>query len=457
MGIFGVICCSALILFSKSAAELIIPDTIAADQYAYYVSTTQTVLVIVAFALLFVPILSFYRGFYQGLRDLRVYAKTQVLEQLIRISFLLGAGAFCVYILHLEQIWSVYMATVSTSLAAVGTIVYFVIYDRRNLNEMVTPPQAGAVSRSSREIFKEFMSFAVPYLTAAIITNSGSIFVLLMFSTGMQAYGTPGVEITVLQGLIDYQAAKLTMIPQIFASGFSLALIPHITTALTLGDEKGARQLISKALVTVNYLAIPIIIFMALFAKEIFYIMYGNYYLADGASILSKCLVLMLLFIIVSVLQSIMLSLRMHKQYIFIDCAELLLVIVSFEPALASLGVNGYFVVYSAKYLIFIVIATYLIIKRTGLRLRPIFEKVTEAFVGCLPMLLLVAVLNWGNYDITSGSRLVTTAITGVLALSCMAAYLYITGKFNLPQQYLDLQPSFGGLVSKVKELVHKN
>lgn len=452
MSVFGVLCCGALIMFSQSAAKLIIPDTIAAADYAYYLSNTQTVLIIVAFALLFVPILSFYRGYYQGLKEIKVYAKTQVMEQLIRVCFLLGAGALCVYGFGMERIWSVYMATASTSVAAIGSILYFIFYDKRTLPNLVTPPKETEVGRTKKQVFIELMTFAIPYLIAAIITNSSSIFVMLMFSSGMKAHGTDGEQIIILQGLINYQAAKLIMIPQIFASGFSLAIIPHITTALTLNEEKGAKELISKALTTVNYLAVPIVAFMALFSREIFYIMYGNYHLDDGASILAKSLMLMLLFIIVTVLQSIILSMRMHKQYIIIDTVELLFVILTFHTFLEKLGVNGYYLVYAVKHLIFIGTTLFMIQRRTNMAFRPIIEKVMESWVGCLPMLVLVAILTWGNYDITSGSRLYTLLFTGIIGVVTMLCYVYITGKFKLPQQLLGIEPTIAG----IKKMIHQ-
>jgi len=455
MGIFGVISCGALIMFSRTAAGMIIPDTVPASEYSYYIATTQTVLIIVAFALLFVPILSFYRGFYQGMRDMRVYARTQVLEQLIRVAFLLGAGALCYYVLDMDQIWTVYMAVASTSIAAVGSIIYFIFYDRRHIGEVTASMPADRRPLSGKAVFKELMAYAIPYFIAAIITNSSSMFVLLMFASGMQAYGTDGVQITVLQGLIDYQSAKLTMIPQIFASGFALALVPHITTALTLGDEKGARDLVTKALDMVNYLAVPVVAFMAVFAREIFYVMYGAYHLDDGASILSKALLLMLLLIFVTVLQSILLSMRMQKAYVIIDTVELAFILLTFHYFLAHLGVNGYFLVYAVKYLIFIAASLYLIVGRTNLRLRPLAERFGQAWVGCLPMLLLAAALDWGHYDVTSGSRLVTLAVIAVLGLITMAGYLLITGRFGLPQYLFGIELTPAGIKGLINRIIH--
>ena len=75
--VLGVVCCFIMIAFSKILAIQIIPSELQSSSYLHY---TQIVLIILAFALVFVPYLSYYRGVYQGLKEMKVYAFTQVLE-----------------------------------------------------------------------------------------------------------------------------------------------------------------------------------------------------------------------------------------------------------------------------------------------------------------------------------------------------------------------------------------
>ena len=57
-------------------------------------------------------------GFYQGLKDLKVYAESQVIEQMARVAALLWAWCAVVYVLHLPRIFAIYMAVLSTSIGA---------------------------------------------------------------------------------------------------------------------------------------------------------------------------------------------------------------------------------------------------------------------------------------------------------------------------------------------------
>ena len=85
----------------------------------------RTSFIILSLALFLVPILYSYRSFYQGLKDLRVYANSQVIEQMTRVAALLGLGAFVVYVLHLDRIFAIYMAVLSTSIGAGVAILYY--------------------------------------------------------------------------------------------------------------------------------------------------------------------------------------------------------------------------------------------------------------------------------------------------------------------------------------------
>lgn len=84
-----------VILFSTPLAALVMPDNGGAS-----VETMRIVLILISFALFFVPILSSLRGFYQGLKHMEIYSLSQVLEQLVRVGFLLSFSAFAVYVLN---------------------------------------------------------------------------------------------------------------------------------------------------------------------------------------------------------------------------------------------------------------------------------------------------------------------------------------------------------------------
>lgn len=140
------------------------------------VAILRNVFMILSLAVVCVPFLSSFRGFYQGLKDLKSYAFSQVLEQLTRVVSLLALGAFFVYILDMNNIFAVYMAVLSTSLAAIAAIAYYLIYDRKHYQ----PIKELARHQTSRpkevgELFQELLLFGLPYLITALLGNSMNI------------------------------------------------------------------------------------------------------------------------------------------------------------------------------------------------------------------------------------------------------------------------------------------
>ncbi len=448
MMVFGVLSCIALILFSEPFARLVIPDGVTDD----YITKTQTVIIIVSFALLWVPMLSYYRGFYQGLKEMKVYAFTQVLEQIIRVAFLLSASCILVYVFDMDQIWAAYMGVVSTSVSAIGTLIYFLFFDRRYMAEY----KSDVVLKSrytTKEIFKELMGYAIPYLVSAVFSYSSGFVLLLEFSTGMELYGTDPYLITTYQGIINYEANKLTSIPQAIGTGFALAVIPHISEALAKEHDDEVGKLVQKSLETINYLAVPLIIFMIFFSKEIYYVMYGSADIEYGPWIVMKYLEIQVLYVPCLALSSILVSLKMRKVFIILSIFQLVWVAGTLIPWLAGFGVNGFFICKGIEYLIFFIGAMVAINSKYKLGIKDLFKHCCYGWIGMLPMLIVVAVIGNIGFDITTQSRIITLIYGCVMGVLCLGLYALITAKLDIPQRLLGIDisaDSIGRLVNKI-------
>lgn len=431
--VLGCVCCIFMIAFSKILAIKIIPSEL---QSTSYLHNTQIVLIILAFALIFVPYLSYYRGIYQGMKKVKIYAFTQVLEQIVRIAFLLSASSLCVYAFNLDRIWAAYMGVASTSISAICTIIYFISCDKK----MNIPEIDGMSNLTEKEIFKELVEAAVPYLLSSLMFSSSGMFVLLAFSSGLEAYGTDGKLITIYQGIINYQASKISSIPMIIMSGFCLVIIPHITEAVTNSDNKTVIQLIHKVLETVNYLSVPIVCFMIFFSKEIYYIMYGNYYLDIGASLLMKSLACQLLLNLSGVLSSLMIAIQLRKKYLFLETVRLIFMLLIFKTFLSKFGVNGYFLALASEYILLIVGSLYIINLHYDLYFRDLFDNFSKSWLGCIPMFILVALLkNLFNLSFTESSRFITLILTGIMFVICIGLYILITYKLKIVERLFDI------------------
>lgn len=89
------------------------------------------VLCILAVAIFLVPILSSYRGFIQGRKEMEEYAFSQAFEQIFRVGFLLSAACLLVYGFHMDRVWALYGAVLSTSVAALAGIIQISKFSRK--------------------------------------------------------------------------------------------------------------------------------------------------------------------------------------------------------------------------------------------------------------------------------------------------------------------------------------
>lgn len=267
---FGVISMLFLVLFSGMISYLQIEPE--------YVDTLRNSYLLLSIALIFVPMLSAGRGFYQGLKEMEVYALSQTLEQLVRVAFVLCAGAICVFLFHMDQVWAAYFGVMSTSIAALIALLHLRFFDRKRMPEIrrLAKEQACSSYSDKKELMKEMVLIAFPYLVMAAFGYSDMIINSLFLNNGLMEFGYSAKSSQLMSGVITGQIQKLMSIPMVLAPGFSAAIIPHLTVNVAKKDWKQVRHNIDDCLSSVMYIGIPISFCLVAFAVPIYYVMYGG-------------------------------------------------------------------------------------------------------------------------------------------------------------------------------------
>ena len=243
---------------------------------------------ILSLAIFFVPVLSALRGFYQGRKEMEQYAFSQAFEQLFRVGFLLSISCLFVYALGLDRKWALYVSVLSTSVAAIAGIAQFLAFDKKKKleieNEAKEEPQTG-ITQSA--LFKEMFMLAIPYMISAIFGYSQQIFNAILLPTGLHLHQYNEQTISTIISATNYVGVKITAIPMILAPGFTAAIIPHITEALTKNDLCKTRKNVIDCINVVLCIGIPVSFCIFLYAGPINYTLFytenlsmSNYVLA---------------------------------------------------------------------------------------------------------------------------------------------------------------------------------
>ena len=132
---------------------------------------------ILSLAIFLVPVLSAFRGYYQGLKEMEEYAFSQALS----------AACLVVYAFGWDKKYALYAAVMSTSVATIAAISQFAYFDRKHqcaVDEMVQ--RQTTRSHSAKKIFREILVLAIPYLVVAILGNIDQVFNGFLLPTGLK-------------------------------------------------------------------------------------------------------------------------------------------------------------------------------------------------------------------------------------------------------------------------------
>lgn len=445
---FGFIMMIFVILFATPLAKLVLPDS------GNDVNTMRMVLILISFALFFVPILSSTRGFYQGLKHMEVYALSQVLEQIARVAFLLIASALAIYVFNAGHVWALYFGVISTSVAAILAILHIKLYDKKQMKEIrrLAKMQKVAGNNDKKEILKELVFIAFPYLLVAILGYSDTIINTLFLNLGLGAHGESDSQILLISGTINYGVLKLMSIPMILAPGFSSAIIPHITTALTNRDFKLVRKNIRDCVDIVLYIGLPISFCLFVYAKPIYGILFppaNPKNLELCAQILSWFSIEAFLNTIAPIFTALLMSVGLRR----LNLRNLgIMVAIKFiiaYPLLATFGYPGIVMSSIVSIGIFLVLDGRALSKHYQVSWKYTFHKLSIILLAMVALYGVAKGLDWMGLKGYGAGRMLSLLQLAISGIISMSVYFAITYAFQIPQTILHLD--FSKLKRKLK------
>ena len=465
---FGTFAMLLVIVFSSPLAKMVLPvsDIGTAQAIGYLkpatqiisssadVSTMRLVLILISFALFFVPVLSATRGFYQGLKEMEVYALSQVLEQIARVAFLLIMSAVAIYVFNYGHVWSVYFGVISTSVAAVLAFLHLKLYDRKTMPGLkrMAKEQEIQANTNHKEIMQELVMIAMPYLFSAILGYSDTIINTVFLKNGLEAHGNTGQEIVLITGCINYGVLKLMSIPMILAPGFSSAIIPHITSALAKRDYKQIRKNIRDCFDIVLYIGVPISFCLFLFARPLYDILFPPSSTADlevCADILKWFSIEALFSTINPVVTALMMAVGQRKLCIRFQVIMVTIKFALSYPMLYYFGYPGVVLSSMAAMGFYLIMGMYSLAHQYQVNWKYTFHKFMIIVLGCTFMFLLAWVCELIGLKGYGQGRLIGIVQLGISGIIAVGGYVALTGIFQLPQTLFHI--NMKNIVGKIR------
>lgn len=474
---FGFMAMLALLICAAPFAGMLLPETVSGT--ASSIAIMRNVLMIVAIALFFVPILSSIRGFYQGLKHMEVYALSQVLEQIARVAFLLISSAIAVYLFGIDRVWAVYFGAFSTCVAAILAIIHIRLYDRKQMKAIIKEAKAQSVvpNTDKMSIFRELVFISLPYLFVAVLGYSDSIINTFFLKSGMEAYylangggleidgvmtlnNVSSAELTTIIGAINYSITKLMSIPMVLAPGFSSAILPHITSALVNKDYKLVRKNIVDCIDIVLYIGLPVCFCLFVFAKPIYANLFPPAAIGDVLSeeaALDLCAQVLRWFSIeafLSTLGPIFTSLLMAVELRRLNVRNLVITVtmkfIITYPLLRWFGYPGLVISSIICMSSFFLLDAYALTRRFKISWNYTFHKLVVMIGGLVLIFIVGSLCSFIGLKGYGSGRLMGILQLGISGTLSVLAYFAFTYLFQLPQKILHID--LRTLLQKVKK-----
>lgn len=226
-------------------------------------------------ALLFVPIMAAFRGFFQGSQTMFPTALSQVLEQLFRVATGLG---LTVILLDKGLPMAAGGASFGGSMGAIiGAATIMIIYMKRRSSikdEIATTTIGGDYPVKS--IIKDLLLIAVPItIGSAIAPIMNTVDAALVFRR-LQDIGYTSKTANDLYGQLTGMAQTLVNLPQVFSIAISMSLVPAISTASARKAREELGSLISSGIRMTLLIGLPAALGMFVLAKPIIALLYFN-------------------------------------------------------------------------------------------------------------------------------------------------------------------------------------
>lgn len=199
-------------------------------------------------AVLIFPCVSVIRGFFQGYHDMMPHAVSQIIEQIVRVFYMLLATFIIMKTGSGDYVKAVTQSTLAAfigMLAALAALIWY--YNKqKSVFEELEANSNDDLEFSASKLIKDIIIEAIPF----IIVGSGiTLFKLVdqytfeKIMSYVTDYSTRQISslFTIFSGNPD----KLTMIVISLATALAAAGLPLISEAFTLGNRKNLAQLVS--------------------------------------------------------------------------------------------------------------------------------------------------------------------------------------------------------------------
>ncbi|PWA09494.1 cell division protein [Pueribacillus theae] len=443
-----------LFLSADAIAPLFIGE---GDETGNSLEDVAFVIKVVSFALLAVPVMSLIRGYFQGFESMGPTATSQVVEQIVRIAFILVSGFIIVVLLKGDRTTAVAFAVFAAFIGALGGLAVLFYYWRKRKPHLDKLIAESTVDHqiSLPEMYKELISYAIPFVIVGLaIPIYQQIDTMTMVKT-LKSIGMAQVDAEAIYATVNQTTNKIIMIPVSLATALGLTLIPTITKTYTSGNLKMLQQQITQTFQMLLFLTLPAVVGLAVLSYPAYGTLYGMGDVASGGQLLRWYAPTAVLFALFTAMAAILQGINQQKLAVLSLLCGILIKLLLNTPFIEKWGGIGAILATDAGYLFSVVFCLLVIKKMIRFRLRFVAKRallisifVTVMGIAAWLIKLPIELIFSGDYgDGASYFEALLSLIIGIAGGSFV--YLWLSIRSHLAGQIFGHRFAF--LNKKVK------
>ena len=424
--ILAILSFSFLFIFATPITRFITDGKVEESIVSYIVPSVRAI----SLCILVVPFLSVLRGYLQGHKFITPSSTSQLIEQLVRIIFLILSSYIIINILNLDIYVGVAVSLIGTFLGAIFAYLYLIVKIRNSKDSFPKPIKQDEVT--NKEIIKKIISYSIPLIIISITSSLYNNIDLKYINRALSLVGYPQETVGVIASIISTLAPKICMIIVAISMALVTSLIPHMVKSYTENKMKEVNNIFNQAVSTMIYITVPMAIAIIVLASETYYLFYGES--VYGPTILKYVAVVNIFVGILTVLNTALQGMKKFR-IIYLNTVIGLVSNVALDVALVRLFhytkilpdyVGTLIATIIGTFISYVIVLTYL---NNSLKFnyKPILKNISKLIIPSLVMWLsLIIFKNIINLPVSRFYSLLKIGISGFISL-CL--YLFITYK----------------------------
>lgn len=291
----------------------------------------------VSLMFIFMPFLAVGRGYYQGIFQMLPTARSQIMEQVVRVAVIIGVAYTAAH-----QNWNVYkMGTWAMSgavIAAVVSTLYFLQLFRTKIFRSM-PKQTGALAVPSNygHLVKRFL------VEGGTICLFAAIIILLQLidsfsvKNGLVDQGLSNEAAKSLKGVYD-RAQPLVQLGLVIATSFSTTLLPSLTKAVQKQNQYDFKRTAQSMFHIGLAISTAATVGMITLFPQINRVLFGN---MEGTTAIRIYVIAVIFAALIATYNSVLQSLSIFQPAIFAFIMGLIVKLGFNQLAVVKYGING--------------------------------------------------------------------------------------------------------------------